>query len=536
MALTIERGPQVKIGVRIGYAKAPNAKMVVMSLTNSNIAVVCNGVTYNTGTLTATDTDSGGAYVAGYIATVTLAGLSEFTEYPYSATQGVNVVNGTFRTLPNDQQDFCFYALTCDAAANTGGGIHTGHGFYKNIKQQVQAGGLPCVGILHVDDHGYNCDRRFLDAAAPGLDTLPPSAYGTKYAYAAAWLNYYGLHSGGSGDSGLGDAAAYNTTANTDIGRNPDRVWCMRNLPVWPQWGDWEFNNDIGMDFPTNNPGTPNGYHATYSAGVGQRDGGGLLAWQTFMGPIQPPSIASADTNANHWAFDLGCVQMIATDGITNSNGAVTNYDAGAQPVSSMLGTGQIADILDALNPNAAFTILGLMNGIKYMSATTSEFSSGAQHPIKDHCPTEFAALFTNADSLAAQVSTNGRNGTLFAFVGDLHNGHTYHHELSGGVLSADFYEICLGTVTGSSNHDPANVGVGPYDGSTIEALDRTAGNKYWGVKVSVYGSRAIPEMVIELQDSASNVLWRGRFLRRSGTRKFDEAFVVPTITGMQHV
>lgn len=543
MALIIPLGPQVKIGVRIGYAKAPNAKMVVMSLTNGAASVDCNGINYPV-TWVATDSDGGAASPAGYVGEITLGGLAEFTQYGYTVTQGVSTVTGSFSTLPGPNDDFCFYAITCDAAvaASANGGVTDGEGMYKTFHEQINAGGLPCVGILHVDDHGYVAARKFSDPAAVGLDTQTPAQLNTEYAFSAGWLNYYGLHANGSGDSGFGDSAAYTTTGNIDIGRTPHRVWCMQNLPVWPQWGDWEFKNDIGMDFPTTNPGVPNPFHKTYTGSVGNRDGGGLLAWNRFMKPLQPPSIASADANANHWAFDLGCIRLIAVDGITNSNGAVTSYAAtnfpdgilyddtiGVTQVSAMLGSNQIADILAAIDPYAQFTILGLMHGVRYMGKFTSEWYTGTQHPIKNHCPAEFAQLFTASGSLADKPETNNSRGVLFTFNGDYHNGHIYHHQITDGTLPTDFYEVGLGTVTTSYNHaaDSVDPRIGEaFKGSTVEYLDYDVAqltnefHRSWGVKVSVYGSKPLKQVVIELLAVDGTPLWSAKFIGQIGNAK----------------
>lgn len=548
MAQTVELGPQVPIGVRIGYAKAPNAKMVVMSLTGGTITVSCNGSDYPV-VPTATDADGGAHSPAGYVGAVTLTGLSEFTEYSYTVTQVDNPgsVSGAFRTLPSENDDFCFYFITCDANATLAGGEHTGHGFYKNIRQQLaEPGALPCVGILHVDDHGYNSNRTFVSGKADGLDANNPMFFNTAYAYCAAWLNYYGLHSSTSGSAGYGEAdLTLNAYANNDIGRSPDRVWCHQNLPVWPQWGDWEFGNDIGMDYPTTNPGVPNGYHKTYTGSVGNKDGGGYLAWQTFMAPLQPPSIADADTDANHWAFDLGCIRVIATDGVTNCNGSVSDYtgdisinDANVTQVGSMLGADQIADILAVSLHHLPFTMLGMMNGVRYMASSTSEWQSGAQHPIKNHCPSEFDALF------ASEGSLSDKPATLFTMNGDYHNGHVYKHEITDGAVPTDFYEIGAGTMSRSTNFAADTVlsetPMGSaFKGSVVEYINAAVGvgkgHTYWGVKVSVYGSKQTREILVELMGAGSEVLWSGRFIGWRGTRKFSPDFQVCNIIGTQH-
>lgn len=555
MALIIPLGPQVKIGVRIGYSKAPTAKMVVMSLTNGAASVDCNGTNHPI-TWVATDSDGGAASPAGYSCNVEINGLSEFTSYEYTVTQGENVVTDSFYMLPGENDDFCFYAITCDATASPYG-FSNGEGVYKNIKEQVQAGGLPCVGILHIDDMGYVSNRRFADSAAVGLDTQTPAQLNTQYAFSAAWLNFYGLHASGSVETlapgyetGFGESTASTTTANIDNSRNPNRVWCMRNLPVWPQWGDWEFKNDIGFDFPTNNPDTPNPFHKTYTLGVGNRDGGGLLAWQQLCSHLQPPLINAANSNA--WAFDLGCIRVISADGITNANGAIgTNYsnplgtittdDYNVIPVASIHGAAQVADILGAVDPNKQFTILGLMNGIRYMDNYVSEWYSGTQHPIKNHCRAEWEALFTEAGSFSDLPCTNNTQGILFTFNGDYHNGHVYHHQITDGTLPTDFYEIGCGTATMSPNHTAESLTTqlgGTYKGSTIDYLDYTVDitdaptpiHRAWGVRVDVYGSKAFKEIVITLFDSAGTVLWKNKFLGQLGNTKFASDFVVPKL------
>ena len=545
MALIIPLGPQVKIGVRIGYAKAPDAVMVVMSLSNAAASVDCDGVNYPI-TWVATD---GEAVPAGYTATVPITGLAEFMEYDYTVTQGANTVTGNFYTLPGPQDDFCFYALTCDGEASVSDGNSDGEGVYKTIKDRVAVDPLPCVGILHIDDHGYTAARSFTSAAAVGLAAANPQTLNTEYAFAAAWLNFYGMHAEGSGDSGFGESTAFTTTANIDIGRSPNRVWCMQNLPVWPQWGDWDFYNDIGMDFPTSDPAglAGNPFHKTYVGTVGQKDGGGYLAWQKFMAPLQPPLLNA--TNGNAWAFNLGCIKVIASDGITNCNGAISYYSPnnpdgillndteGVTQVTSMLGSGQVADILAAIDPNMQFTIIGLMNGVRYMGKLNSEFDTGSQHPIKNHCPAEFNALFSSTGSLADKVSTNNTRGITFTFNGDYHNGHVYHHQITDGTLPTDFYEIGLGTCTASYNHGASNVSTplgADFKGSTIDYLDYSVGgdtgvHKAWGVKVSVYGAKAFKEVVIELF-STTETLWAAKFIGQVGNNKFATDFVVPKL------
>lgn len=547
MAVTVELGPQVPIGVRIGYAKAPTAKLIVMSLTSGAITVACNAVNYVV-TPTATDADGGAHSPAGYVGAVTITGLAEFTAYTYTVTQAGNAgsVSGSFRTLPSQNDDFCFYFLTCDAGAGVAGGQHTGHGFYKNIRQQIAAGGLPCVGILHLDDHGYNANRLCITGKADSLNTSNAATLNTEYAFSAAWLNFYGLHSSTSASAGLGEAdIAVNTYANNDIGRSPDRVWCMQNLAVWPQWGDWEFANDIGFDFPTTSPtAVANPYHKTYTGGVGNKDGGGYLAWQRFMAPIQPPLLNAA--NGNAWSMDLGCTRIIATDGVTNSNGTVTNYnstiatnDSNVTQITSILGSGQITDIRNAGLHQLPFTFLGLMNGVRYMADVTYEWESGTQHPIKNHCPAEFASLFTSAGSLSDKPAT------LFTMNGDYHNGHVYHHRITDGALPASFYEIGAGTLSRSTNFSADQVlsGTplgGAYKGSVVEYISQGVGvdwanHTYWGVKVSVRGSKQTREITIELMGSSSQVLWSGRFLGWTGSNKVGADLKISNITGTAH-
>lgn len=568
MPYQIPLGPQVKIGVRIGYAKAPTAKLIFMSLTGGTVTVTCSGGgVAGDVVLAPTDSDTANS-PAGYIGTLEITGLAEFTQYTYTATKGADSVSGSFYTLPGWEDDFCFYAITCDAPVSAGvnGGWTDGEGFYKDIKAQVQAGGLPCVGILHLDDHGYTAARQFTDAAAVGLDAARPSKLNTHYAFSASYLSFYGMYSSGSAEmgtdvGGFGDSEAYTTTGNIDIGRVPARVWCMQNLPVWPQWGDWEFESDLGFDRPTTSPTqVANAYHKTYTAGIGNKDGGGYLAWQTFMAPLQPPSVASNDPDCNLWAFNLGCTRVIAVDGITKSQGAVTSYGTlppsllvdDAQAVSSIFGTGQIADIKAAIDVSAAFTFLGLANGIRYMSEYATEFYSGAQHPIKDHCPSEFNALFTDADSLSAIPATSGQYGQLFTVHGDLHHGHVYRHQITDGVVPTDFYEIGVGTVTTSYNHSAllyknTSIPLLEYDigeshrGSLIEYINKLVGymadteyHTYWGARISVYGSRAIPELVIELFGK-DGVLWSGKFLGHKGAQKYSSTVEVAQIVGTSH-
>jgi hypothetical protein len=253
------------------------------------------------------------------------------------------------------------------------------------------------------------------------------------------------------------------------------------------------------------------------------------------MQPLQPPSAAVSDLNANLWHFNIGPVQIVAPDCITNSTGNVTDYEViPSTAVSSIMGTSQIDDVLATIDRSLPFTFIGLPNGIKYPLATRSEYTLGTQHPIKDHCPTEFAKLFTDDDSLFDK-----QPGVVLTLHGDHHNGHVYHHTITG-VHTADFYEICAGTVTGSVNHpvsgDPA-IG-STYDGTRIEAYETRVGALpkefayYFGVRVDVYGSRSRREVVITLFDYESVEMWSGKFIEGAGNTKFDAMSYVARVVG----
>lgn len=562
-------GPVVPIGVRIGYAKAPEAKVVLMSLSNAATTFTCNGTT-PTVTWQAADT-------VGYYAHVTVTGLSEFTEYGYTVTQGANSVSGSFRTLPGVKDDFSFYVITCDPNWRPtlfGSTPPTGHGFYKNIHEQVAARAhLPCAGILHIDDHGYNAYRMvYIDGGVAG----PASTWGgvtgtyTVHDYVAAWFSYYGLlpdiDHGYTWD-GIPNATQ-EAKINNAIGTNPDRVWCMQNLPVWPQWGDWEFQNDLGFDASTTNPDVDNGFHKTYVAGVGQFDGGGYLAWQYFMSHLQPPTARSADTVANHWAFSCGPVRIAAPDFITNSNNGGTDPTTGNNVLRSplvsftaMVGADQVVDLLNAVNTDDPFKLFGMSNSHRYLFGTDAteyavlngEYSSGVQHPWYNHQPTEYARFMTDVGatpkSLGDNPRTNGTHGVSVFMHGDLHTPYVYKH----ADAYCRFWEIGVATVHGSTAVKPGVVPEHSHQGTEVVYSYTAPGNSedfalhgddyaadggpasyrhYFGARVDVYGSRSRPEMHITLYGWNDEVLWQGKFLANSSNEAFDTDYAAPDMVG----
>lgn len=523
-----------------GYATGSTCKILVITLndpTSDPVSVTVNGTT------TEVSLTARGSPTVCWTGVHTVSGLSEFTRYSWSVTQGVNSDSGGFMTTPAWRDDWMFVFAGCDPASGySSAATHLQSGAWYDIYTRVQASTYPCVGMFFVDDLGYVDSREIDDTANTGLATggVPQTTLALND-YLIAWCSFFGmLGSSNVADLDTGDPLSRRVW----YPRETHRAWCRKNLNWWPQWGDHEFSNDIGWD--NDSPVVTAGSNARWTT-YATVDGAGKDAWDVLLGLIQPPSSGVLDTVANHWVMRVGCVTLAAPDAITHSDAAIveaTPYPTTA--ITTMFGANQIDDTLNAIHSaQGAFTFMGLGNSLRYPTsntATLTEFSSGAQHPIYDHCTGEYQRIFTRTNygadpaSLMASNNTNGVGGNLICLHSDYHRGHCYLMKKASYLNNnaENFYAVGVGTVGGTTNFPVQDVNAADAVGETaadVEVISAGTANAYggnpvfWNLIVTVLGSRSPEECYVRLGDYLDAEVGNWRFVRGFGNLPVAEAF-----------
>lgn len=484
------------LAIRLGYATSTTIKVVGHSLVGADIVITVSkdGSTVSTLTLdamTQLGTDGLGTPTeAFYYDSGVITGLSSFTTYTYTAVQSGNTISGSFTTSPSDTDDFCFFAGTCDGIGNINGDT-TEAGMYTHMKDYADsADSLPIAGLIHCDDHYGYMDVNTVDDGT-GVD-----GYHISGALGNSNSLVYELALGAGAALGLYDDAGSNFAC--DAGNNADRVWAMRNIPVWPQWGDHDGgDNETAWS-------TPKG--ASYTSAK--------VIWDAILRPLAPPDIDAGNSYA--WGFTLGCVYMCAPDAITTGSGDAA--DGTAAP-TTILGNAQIDSVLAAMNNTSPFKVLGLSNGIRHLNGTPGTNDAGAQNPLSLHA-TEYPRLFTADTGLMGLASTNGVDGTFFTLQGDYHGLKFQRNLNTDGDNAEDFYSINLGTLNGSANFDCAAFNGVTYSGTTVEyAEGASGGNDQWAVRFEVYGSKPNKEVYVFLMDKLGNDVFVRKFMNSQGNK-----------------
>ncbi len=492
--------PQSPIGVRYGNPKAAQVTMVLAVLNtgaSSNPATTAVTIDVNSGgavdvttlgaiwTAIGTDAPSGHAYNGsqlGWVCNFDITGLNAFgTANSYTVAQSGNgSVSGNLVTAPAAGDDFILYVGTCENVYGSyivGGqnGIQPqpnepqATGMYRVIRTFAESpppNHAPCAGICMVDDVIY-ADAGFIDdsyTADGGTGhvisdiTVSIGAVDTMYIYdyALGYFNHMGM---------FGDVSTGHTIVDEyhgfeqHWGRNADRLWCQRNLPMMPQMGDHEFDDDFGMaviDRPTE-----------AAKAAPNRWLGGITCYNAILKPLQGDSIQSAspgDPNANHWATTLGNLRIVSPDGIYNGSGdgaknspttAVTNILD-----SATAGESQIYDVLTALNTSDEFKILLWPYQFRSMKSDGNREFAGASWSYYDMNLAEFQAMFTESGATPkAWMDNAGLNGTTgkgVVIMGDYHHMHAFNAAAvsydAGAQLAEDIDVFCVGTITASTN------------------------------------------------------------------------------------
>jgi len=419
--------------------------------------------------------DPGGQTNAGWAGDGAFTGLSAFTRYTYTATQGSNTQTGSFMTAPLENTKFWLSAGGCDN--NTGltnqgdtedaSKLATISGSYPLIEAKIKARPNDYLGFLFLEDiFGYldgwggvlGIDDslgtgRKMDLDGSGNFIVNQYNYALSYMASMGLLEY---------DKVIG--SNYESCKSIKWGWDESRNYVHANSNIYPAKGDHDVYGDYGFAIPYADPSI-----AVYVAASN-------ATWAQVVRPLYSDNILNA-SNSECYSVTLGDIEFCAPDGFTNGTGTVSTYQVPQTQITSLFGSGQIDDILTRMQSSTAkHKILDLPYSIKYMDASQhSEFNDGAQHPLKDHVPLEFAQLFTASGntppSLMDLSATNGLTGTLAIVKSDFHHAQVTMHESNSGDIAEHILELNMGTINGSLNfaQDSSIIKGAVFDGSTIE-------------------------------------------------------------------
>ena len=159
---------QLPFTFRSGACTDTTAKISVMSLSGSAANININGVDYpvtmvargEDGEGGATDSgDVGGLEVGMYSEVQAITGLTADTQYSFTVTQDGTDLSGALHTNPTTDSTFKMWFVSCDGHC-PGRGAPTptdrySVGMYNVMRNDIEGSAIPCVAILHIDDHGY---------------------------------------------------------------------------------------------------------------------------------------------------------------------------------------------------------------------------------------------------------------------------------------------------------------------------------------------------------------------------------------------
>ena len=560
--------------------------------TTNKITLVVNGVTY-VGSPTGDDFDmlvqgtdrSTGKTEAGWVGEIIINNLLPFpAKNEWSCTQLGQTETGWFRAAPNVNDDFVLWGITCDNSVTImGGRVEGGYQYIKEYDESLNA--LPSAGLWFLDDHGYADWGSVDDSGNTGHSS--ESAEGvypfTEYDYCLMYFNQRG-HFGEDDDNAVTGIPAY--------GRNLNRKWCFQHNNYLPVIGDHEVSNELGFltnaklqtGLSINGNGTLatctlidhtyvtngailitnstdasfNGFHTVTRTGANtftfphatnntatadvQASGYvlGIPVWNAFMQPlINEANVITtpADTVANHWAADLGCMRLICPDGVSSGEGNNSGGEGEGSP-TVLFGNDQIDDLLEANDTsNASFSLWGMM----YTLRDPLEVAGGllvrsSQNPLHENILPEYQRMFTDDQAVSGNPQpsfmsskrSNGVLGTGVTIHGDYHHAHVYKNHKSAYTnnLAELIYSVCSGTINGSINF-ASQVNTGETHNELDVVYDSgwfAGGHKFAATRIEVYGSRYPKEMVIHLIDEDGNdSLPPLKFVQRKGNEAYNE-------------
>ena len=387
---------------RVGAVDETTAKITFVSKSTVAPTVSCSGGVVVVGTPD-DRYNTGGNSIATVLITIT--GLSGYTDYTYTINQAGDVINGSFKTMPDKSTPFSYIVISCDHPSN-----NYGQNPWKLIRSLMSAD-IPLAAVFHIDDVSYVDKVQVNDADTTILSTGEAQTTGLGTDYAIGWAHYYGLIEGGTGTGSFG-------IGKTD---SPDRNYVFQNLPSFLSGGDHAVEDNHCRGALVN--GVPNtDYHGC------DRTGGGLeevakAEWEAFIGDANATPLRA---DKWHWGCEIGCMKFALYDYSLYSD----PYDSVLNPDPVGYSAEQIGDINTYLSDST----------FDYKCHLMESPPTTYGNPWKNWHPTEADGWKTTFD---ADDNLNGVDGNSFAVCGDCHALFAVKHDT--------FWYFCTGAFNGTS-------------------------------------------------------------------------------------
>lgn len=406
---------------------------------------------------------------------ITITGLSAYTTYTWTATQGAVTRNGTFRTLPNDQvTDFSFIVTTCDFKTPR----TSGDSNYGKMKDLIQSAEIPVLFRVHPDDLNYTDGHQVNDSATGFTSGGAPMATGVAADYAMAWGATYGL---------------FKTDGKW---RHRDRQWVNNNLPLQaavPGDHGYEDNHcrgDVGSG------GDYAGCNRAPGDTVPNLEVTAIAEWDSFYGQMFPSPLSAGLLN---YGFECGPCRFGMLDiGMTaDPLDSVTgggNFDE-ARATHPGYGATQLSDTFTYLdNSSVRFKFAFLDTGFKLAGQPWSTWWSDEADDWK-------------TNTLDASNNLNGTDGNFIGFFGDSHAQSIFSFDKFWAFGAGMIDSACIFTQGASS-----------ASWSTLQRYfrgalpqDSTPGNRLYGgfIHVIVYASQTPKKVEVRHMDNLTGKILR---------------------------
>jgi len=505
------------------------------------VSVFINGVTYSTSDASLTLTARGTNIVWTGKIDLSAAGLSNNVRYPWTVDQGVNYDAGSYYHTPARYTNHRLHFVSCD---NNEVFTSEVSGHWEQMWHQYEAG-IEISGVCVTDDDGYVDGIIVRDDgltyAFPNQSGLAssgqPQNTGLLDDYLKSWCATIGMLGPEQTEytaAELGTGTTNRSLRQVLWGREYHRAKCRKNINrISNARSDHDSRDDEGWDIePASDVHFANG----------------SAAFDAFHGLCRPDIgnlITKTDLSAAHTVFPFGDICLGSLDYITNaartwgSNVAYGNSTQITQ-FTQLLGDAQIDDYLNAVDAaDLPITILTTQFSMRYLINRTgavppnaftdsvTERSSGAQHPLYDHCLANFARLFTEEGNTASSImdnpKTNGTKGSFLMVGGDLHLAQALdcHHpayvSAANGKtnLAENFMHINIATVNGSSLTGSVGVTGDSIADCTLAFAEESGifSGAWYGFYIDVKGFEAPPRIEAVLSNKDNRVLLHKQFM-----------------------
>ncbi len=532
-----------------GFATPTTAKVAVFTLidpASTPVTLTCNGVNYSTASGTLVLTARGSPTVC-WTGVVTSINLKSGTTYPWTVTQGTWTDSGSLMSEPQANHDFDNYFWSCDRNTTNLNLFNANPekvpSWWQHQKRLMQTGGRKTFATIFVDDFGYvdqciirdNGSSYSYPNQSGLLSTGAPQTTLVLNDYLIAWCAMLGMV--GPEQTVYDPDDLINSSISQYIlsalwGREENRHYCLRNSNIYPQFGDHEMSNNLGFNVKLVDD-YPNALFA--SAGVA---GVGKVAWDAFWGLLQPPlGSGRSNTVANHWVCSVGPLTLAAPDRASSAIGNLATSYSPPTALTAILGTTQIADLLNEIQGFAKpFTLLCMSVGTRYLGAGPNyDAQYGDQHPLFNHVLAEFQALYTKTGaspkSLMDHPQTNGTLGCSVVLHGDTHHAEVVKLQAGAytGNAAENIFVVTMGGTNASATAIPASPEVTSegqiladcsieFDAKFHPSMSSLGYSSdldlaFHGVRIAVTGSSNPKSMVIQMRNFEDTVMWERKWV-----------------------